>query len=111
MSTQTAQYIFLGHKVPFESGTYETYENYHDNIYKEPRKGLTVLYDGRDGKYILIGTILERSDCDYSLEGLVDLTALQDKAAVLSGVLSDLIKVTFGIEKPDVRLWFVTAYH
>lgn len=77
MSTRFNQYVVLGAKLPYENNTYERFEKFEDNGYEKVKShsGLTSLYDGRDGRYIIVGTVLSRSEVDETLDGPLELNA------------------------------------
>lgn len=108
MSTHQTQYLMLGVKIPYNNDTYERYEADHDNPWKPPKSGLATIYDGRDGRFIFIGKILERSEIDGVIDGPIELSERQHPALI--EILSQLITKSYGIITPDIRLWFFTLY-
>lgn len=111
MSVHSNQYIILGVKLPKTKGDdfYDKHEECIDTGYGKVKQknGLTIIYDGMSGGYILAGRVIQRSDLDENLHGPIELKA--DPAAVEE--TKALLTSYFGIENPDVRLWFVTYYH
>lgn len=107
MSTQRAQYILLGVKLPYDNDTYESYEADADDPRAPIRPALSTVYDGRDGRFIFIGKVLHRSFEDV-LDGPIDLSAATQP--LLHAILAQLITTTYGLSDPDIRLWFFTLY-
>lgn len=114
MSVSTNQYIFIGVKLPYKNDTYELYEDYQDNGYKAEIKhhnGLAVIYDGMNGKYILVGSILLKSELNRELDVVYQFKELDP---VLKEMLAALINTHFpghDVEPVDIGTWFVTHYH
>lgn len=112
MSTNYNQYIILGIKVPFDSFTYEQLEDYGDNGYKEEtgqNEGITAIFDGMNGKYIIIGKVLYKSEINEPLEGIIDLNVQDDfEEARIAVKLNLLFKINYS---NDVKLWLVTHWH
>jgi hypothetical protein len=100
----------LGVKVSGDS-RYEKFESYIDHGHEKEitrKNGLTAIYDGMNGKYILVGRVLERSSMDQPLDGPIEMK-VPDWTTV--ELLRGLLATEFGIENADVQLWFVTHYH
>lgn len=72
MSVQHNTYIIYGVILPWESlrdlddeGVYEAMEPYFDSAFKpevNPRRGITIISDGMNGKYHAIGRVVRRTD-------------------------------------------------
>lgn len=112
MSTGFNQYLITGVRIPYERGTYEEYEAYDDNGYKKEigqKNGLTVLYDGMCGKYIVIGVVHQKSPYDQPFEEeVVQLNSATDKT-----LIRNLIQAEFTMEvlEEQIRTFVVTHWH
>lgn len=112
MSVQINQYLMFGVKLPFEKSefSYEKYEPYLDSPFEGIRhhNGLCVVDDGMNGKYMFIGRVLAKSLDGNHIEGPFDCTT--ELSITNKDMLSALIRTQFGIEKPEIKLWFFTHY-
>jgi hypothetical protein len=92
-----------------DSDSYEKYELYCDSPYKgiQMRNGLGVLYDGMNGKYIVIGMILQKSEEGMSIDGPLEIPAYEDGLRL---IIADNITKQFEIKSPQVKTWLVTHY-
>lgn len=113
MSVNTNQYIMLGVNLPFitETEKGEKIEPYHDNDYKKTvheKDGLTVVSDGVNGDFTMVGKVLERSNLNETLDGPIKLLTV---SPALKRQVAKKISSLFSIKNPDVQLWFFTHYH
>ena len=104
MSTQSNQYLMLAVRIPYNNDTYQKYEKYEDSPYKgiQHYKGLAVKYDGRDGRYIFIGRVLQKSEEGSVIAGPI---AIEPADSTLVETVKALIETQFGIIDADVKLW------
>lgn len=83
MSVQVNTYVMYGVVLNYEEvkahvgkGFYELFEPYIDNAFKpetNPKDGITVLFDGMNGKYIAIGQVVEKTANHRSFDDVVSV--------------------------------------
>lgn len=121
MSTQTNQYFMYGILMPYEwhkkweketgKDFYNTFENFmHTNAYTtkvEHRDGIFCLFDGRDGSYIIIGKVLEKTDDDDPFLGLGKPIRVPDLGDVEKTYIENSVFKHFGLGG-EFHFYFVT---
>ena len=87
MSSTFTQYIINGILLPYDSckNHYDKLEPYID----DPKYGLTVLYDGMCGKYVVIGELINKSEKNQPLE---EITTIYENDFV-SGTSTHLVSM------------------
>lgn len=115
MSVAINQYLILGVKLPYDKSVpYETFEDYIDNGYKPDiihKNGLACVYDGMDGKYIMLGRILEKSPVGYTIDGPYCWEPVKEERAEMIAGLINLSFPHLNVIPSDISTWFVTHYH
>jgi len=115
MSVATNQYLILGVKLPYKGEShYEDFEDYIDNGYKSEilhKNGLACVYDGMDGKYIMLGRIIEKSPVDERIDGPFCFYPVDPEKADLTAGLINLSFPKIVVSAQDIKLWFLTHYH
>ena len=118
MSVQENDYIGIGVLTPYPK--YDNDEEREkasdrDDLYSDSAfngithyKGLCVISDGMNGEFWFVGRILAKSKVYERLYGPIDFNALSSSVDI--EMLAALITNQFGIEKPDIKIWFFTAY-
>jgi hypothetical protein len=107
----------LGVKLPFpkeSDGLHARFEAYDDNGYQPVKEyqGLTACFDGMNGRYIFVGKVLARSEINENLDGPLDLEEYTGPSTKwFRESIAALISLQFGIQNPEVKLWFFTHYH
>jgi len=88
---------------------YVKYEAYCDSPFKgiQMRNGLGVLYDGMNGKYIMIGMVLQKSEEGVPIDGPLEIPAYEDGLRL---IIAENITKQFEIKSPQVKTWLVTHY-
>jgi hypothetical protein len=123
MSTAINQYFMYGILVPFtwykewekETGKdfHETFEKYleesHDNRLVYNEEGIFCLFDGRDGRFIIIGQVLLKSN-DDDLLGNDEPISIPKFDIVDELLIQASIEEHFGL-KGEFNYYFVTKYH
>lgn len=113
MSVQVNQYLIYGailsyEKYGKEDGSYERFEKYTDSAFKKDDlnpSGLHCLFDGMNGKYIVIGRCLKKSvDGDF-----LESTKIDPINNDLAEMTRLLIKAELGIDEP-LGLYLITHY-
>jgi hypothetical protein len=115
MSTTWNQFVIYGVKIPYKNNlpgyVYKSWEPYMRAAEKRKgfrhHKGLAVLYDGRDGRFTIIGRILARSNDSEQIDGPIGLKIPDAKVADL---VKGAIEHQFNIKDPEPKLWLVTMY-
>lgn len=118
MSVRTNQYLIQGVKLPYNShqSRYDDYEPYFDDgrsLVIKPYKGLNVIFDGMNGKFIIIGRIIVKAVIDESIAGPIKIPEIDSNTA---DMIANLINVSFpdpdiNFEAVDIGTWIVTHYH
>jgi len=102
----------FGVKLPFEKGesSCDKYEPYLDSPFDGIRhhNGLCVIDDGMNGEYTFIGRVLAKTKDGKHLDGPFDCST--EMSVTDKDMLSALIETQFGIENPEIKLWFFTHY-
>ena len=130
MSAQMNQYIIIGTKLGFDEfnehmknrygvdqfGEWprEAIEPYEDSAFEgvHHHKGLCVLYDGRDGMFVVIGHVMLKSENNMPLDN-VDFSDYDPTAkgtTQVSGLVECLITEQFGIDNPNISTHLITFY-
>jgi hypothetical protein len=124
MSTQVNQYFIYGTLLPYKwhreweritgKNFCDTYEKFMtDNAFTTEIKhidGIMCLFDGRDGKYIIIGRVLKKTDDNnrYMASGKpieVPLLRPEEEEKVMDSVVKH-----FGVNDVGFGYYFVTHY-
>ncbi|MFX0133803.1 MAG: hypothetical protein ACFFDN_09170 [Candidatus Hodarchaeota archaeon] len=112
MSTHFNQYIIAGIKLPYPDNDdfYEKYESFEDNGYKTTIKtGLTMLFDGMCGNYVIIGKVLKKSEIDMPFdEDIIEIP--QITPSVKKHIITEINK-HFDIEYKPIKIYIVTHWH
>jgi hypothetical protein len=123
MSTSANQYFMYGILVPFmwhkewEAKTgkefYVTFEKYiEDKAYEEltrHKDGIFCLFDGRDGKFIIIGRVLKKSSANDPFLGNdkpLKVPILEDYEKI---IIEDAVYRHFDLDG-EFNYYFVTRY-
>ena len=119
MSTQVNTYVMYGclldyaeTKARHEGGVWDKIEPYTDNAFKpevNPKDGLTVLYDGMDGRYIAIGHVIAKTDNHQSLKKPVEIPT-EDTMHPVRVALFALMKELKVADKYAPR-WLVVSHY
>lgn len=90
MSTQVNHYVVVGVMLPYEKGgeQYEKYEQFMDSAYGPKRDGVTCIFDGMCGKYVILGHVLAKSKSDEM--GFEDMLVVDDLDKKIAAVAKDL---------------------
>jgi len=123
MSTQTNQYFMYGLLMSAgwckewekenNKNFYDTFEefmkdNAYDTIVKH-KDGIFCLFDGRDGRYIIIGKVLRKSEDDYPFLGSGEPVVVPEIEMADQAEIEDSVYRHFGVEG-DFHYYFVTRY-
>lgn len=123
MSVQTNQYLFFGVKKDFnwskewekETGKdfYETFEDFmDDSAFKKDihhKDGIFCLYDGMNGKYIIIGRVLAKGCDDEPCIADNEPMCFTEPTPLEKEFISNSIERNFGI-KEELKHWLITHY-
>lgn len=107
MSTQVNTYVILGVRLPYVNDTYEKYEKYMDDAFNPRQQGLVVLYDGRDGRYIIIGHVVAVTDEGGSFDDVIEIEPPKEK--LLKSIAAE-IKAHFGLENQKIKYYVTSLY-
>jgi hypothetical protein len=123
MSTQINQYVIYGINLPYQfhkdweklnpdkgdwDDNFDKFEN--DSAFTDKinhHDGIFCLFDGCNGNYIIIGRVLEKTDDHGYIQGP---TCFQEPTEMEKEFIGNSITRNFGIDKPDMKIWFVTHY-
>lgn len=113
MSVQINQYLIYGAILSYEEygksdGGYERFEKYTDSAFKADDMnpgGLHCLFDGMNGKYIVIGRCLKKSVDGQFLESM-EIEPISHDLAEMTRLL---VKSELGIDEP-MALHLITHY-
>lgn len=123
MSTQVNQYFMYGICLPYnwhkewENKTgkkfYDTFEEFmQDNAFERKvnhKDGIFCLFDGRDGRYIIIGRVLEKSDDDFRYLGSNKPITIPILTDIEKEYIQNSVKKYFNLDK-EFNFYFVTHY-
>ncbi len=123
MSTQTNQYFMYGIEKPYEwhreweketgKEFHATFEEYmHDNAFTrkvEHKDGIFCLFDGRDGRYVIIGRVLAKTDDDDPFLGSGKPIVVPDLSDIEREYIEESVFKHFGL-KGEFHFYFVTHY-
>ena len=123
MSVQVNQYLIIGVKKDFnwskewekETGKdfYDTFEGFmDDSAFKKEinhKDGIFCLYDGMNGKYIIIGRVLAKGCDDYPFIADGEPMCFTQLSVLETELIENSIQRNFGI-KEDLRHWLITHY-
>ena len=123
MSTQINQYFMYGIQMPYswrsewEEKTgkdfFDTFEDFmddnaFDNVAKH-KEGIFCLSDGRDGKYIVIGRVLKKTDNDNPFLGKSNPLTIPHLTDLEKELIAVSIERNFGL-KYDLNFHFITHF-
>ena len=123
MSTQINQYFMYGIAVPYKwhkEWEKETGKNFHDTFEEfmydsafsaeiKHKDGIFCLFDGRDGKYIIIGNVLYKTDNDNPFLGDSEPLKVPEIGEYERAMIEINVERYFGL-KGDFHYYFVTHY-
>lgn len=92
---------------------YNTFEDFmednaYDNIIRHT-DGIFCLFDGRDGRYIIIGRVLAKTSDDFPFLGSDEPLMVPDMEDDEKMIIEDSVFTYFGLEG-DFHFYFVTHY-
>lgn len=113
MSVQANQYLIYGAKLDYKKygdtdDGYARFEKYRDSAFRTDDlnpNGLHCLFDGMNGRYIIIGRCLKKSEEG----GTISDTIIEPINTELAEMTRLLVKAELGIEEP-MALHLVTHY-
>ena len=113
MSVQANTYVMTGVVLPYmkQDGLYEKLEPYMDSAFKgiHHHKGICVVFDGMNGKYIVIGRVHAKTENHQGLDGVHSFdTPSPDIRELIAAAASDLIGQD--ISPADVKPLVLTHY-
>lgn len=114
MGVSVNQYLILGVKLRYEELDSEATEDYEDDGYKPNiihKNGLAVISDGMDGKYRMVGRILQKGRVNDTLQGQFCFEPVDVERTELIAGLINLSFPNFTVGPQDIKTWFVTHYH
>lgn len=123
MSTQINQYVMYGISVPFEwhyeweaengKDFYDTFEKFMQdsafNLDVTHSDGIFCLFDGRDGRFIIIGKVLKKSDDDEPFIGSEEPIKIDEISNTEKLIIQSKVLEYFGL-KGEFNYYFVTKY-
>lgn len=116
MSAAVNRYIMLGAKFQFKPSPYnfEDFEDYLDNHNAgkvTEKNGLTCIYDGMNGKYIMLGKVLHKSGNYEEFDhDVIELPRGTDFNLFVN--IRESIMTAFPLlPNANIKLYFVTHYH
>ena len=123
MGTQVNQYFMYGISVPYnwhkewEEKTgkdfHDTFEEFMkestDNRIVYNKEGIFCLFDGRDGRFIIIGQVLLKSDNENPFLGNEEPISVPEFDEIDKIFIEASVKEHFGLEG-DFHYYFVTKY-
>jgi hypothetical protein len=124
MSVQTNQYLFYGVMKPFEyvkqwekdnnKDFYDTFEGFmDDSAFKKTvthNDGIFCLFDGMNGKYIIIGRVLEKGSDDEPFIANGKPMSFDTFPEVEHFAIFESIEKNFGISDEPLKYWLITNY-
>ena len=112
MSVQSNQYLIYGVELDYEiwgkpEGAYEMFEKYIDSAFDNEinPNGLHCLFDGMNGKYVILGRCIKKSKNGDTIPN----TVIDIVDAELSELTRLLIKAELGLDEP-MKLHLITHY-
>ena len=113
MSVQANQYLIYGAKLDYEifgrpEGAHERFEKYLDSAFKTDDlnpNGLHCLFDGMNGRYVVIGRCIKKSGNGETLGDIV-IGRVNNELAEMTRLL---VKSELGIDEP-MALHLITHY-
>ena len=106
MSTVSNTYLIWGVRLDYEKikaieGSYDILEPYFDQAHHEatnPKNSTTCLFDGRDGRYVIVGHVAAKSRLDHPLYEALSVSDLQQQpgnpgAAIEIGRILERLKI------------------
>lgn len=123
MSVQTNQYLIYGicksgewiKEWENETGKnfYDTFESFMDDSAFDKKinhkDGIFCLFDAMNGKYIIIGRVLDKGSDDYPFIADGTPMSFTDPSEMEKEFISNSIERNFGI-KGEMKHWIVTNY-
>lgn len=114
MSTQVNSYVMYGVVLPYElcKGHYVMLDPYMDSPFKpevNPKDGLTVLFDGLNGKYVAIGHVVAKTENHQHFDAPIKLPVPYPKDTALT--IKSLVG-SMGID-PEAHLlrWVILSHY
>ena len=123
MSVQINQYLIFGVKKEFDwpkeweketgKGFYDTFDDFmDDSAFKKDihhKDGIFCLYDRMNGKYTIIGRVIEKGSDDEPFVADGKPMCFTNPTALEYELISNSIERNFGI-KDELKFWLVTHY-
>ena len=114
MGTERRDYIMLGAKLPYEAidaNEQELLDAYWDNAYEDEVKehgGITMVADGMNGHYVILGKVLMKGLEDGGFEMTEVLAPDLNMVQLIAARVQDILKLD---EPPEVKTWVFSHYH
>lgn len=117
MGVVQTHYIIVGLRLPFpdedeDEDEDEKWSGYSDNGYIDEIghvKGISIISDGMNGEYFLIGRIISKGVAEHG-DGL-DLTDCSVTENMQTSIHFDLTKLGFDCAVSDIKAWALTHFH
>lgn len=114
MSVQVNTYVILGVELPYKpfKDRYDEFEPYMDSAFEgiKNHNGLCVLFDGMDGKYIIVGRVLAKTKNHGHFDGIVNLRELMPSGDALAEIERDIANLIGDGDKRPARIILVSHY-
>jgi hypothetical protein len=124
MSVQINQYIILGYKFDYDEFTTaylhdESYDalldDYHDSAFDAKIvecNGLSMIFDGMNGKYVYVGKIYTKSADGEYLDSINmdNFNQTKDYQILLKSLINLVFNKTKPVDRLDIHLYLVTHY-
>jgi hypothetical protein len=118
MGVARTDYVIYGVNVPFntvsedEDQYDEWLDEYEDNGYEQEIKrgelGLTMVSDGMNGDYAIIGFVMAKA---LQYDGLPMTDCYREFKENEKTFIKDAIKIKFGIDSQELKVWAFSHFH
>ncbi len=124
MSVQTNQYLMYGISLPFEFSKewesknegkdfYETFEGFmNDSSFNKKinhKDGIFCLFDGMNGKFLIIGRVIEKGSDDEPFIADGKPICFTEPTPIEKEFIANSIERNFGVTG-ELKHWLVTKY-
>lgn len=120
MSVQANTYVIIGAQFSYEAfkDSYDDIEDLEDSPFKpdfNPKHGITCLFDGMNGKYVILGKVIAKTRDHEGFDDIIDLSqvVLGMKQADMDEIAAAILAVApegAVTEETPVRLMVLTHY-
>lgn len=120
MSVQVNTYVIIGYKFEYSEFNerykgdpgYDLISNIEDTAFEgiNNKNGLTVLFDGMNGEYVIVGHVLEKTREDQHFNKVIEIDSSSKMSEMVTGLLNLYFKEDDYFLQEEIKTYVVSHY-